>query len=326
MVYLITKLNTPNCKLSNHCPQYRKSKKLSPIIGTKGMTDLPEHAKEQIVSVLAKNNADLVQFYGFGLSSKLFYRPTIHALDREKIFFPLDIVTNDSNKRIMKYISKYDDVSRDKLGIRIVDEDSYGRHITQFLRLAATAMAREERQWQAWVNGCKRFKKLFFDKIDFRNPVCFVNCRQIFRQNCNTLEILKVQNVMDDPEGISFLTGLIIACKNLKDLEVIWNIKYFDDQPARNFRYALFDIMDGSPNIEILRIQVPEKVTNRSNGKEEDGPKLSLIIYDMKRRFFYEKTGFSKFRPQIIHHKNSRKTRIRKLFSINGQPFYRTDE
>ena len=137
----------------------------------------------------------------------------------------------------MKYLSIDDDEPKKKLGIRLVMKSN--RKLTQFLHFAAPSRQRFE-----WVNDCKGFKKLFFDKLDFRNPVCLVNCKQIFNQNCKTLEVLKFQNVMGDPEGISHLKDYIISCKNLKDLEVIWNIKYFDDEPARSFKYTMFDIMD----------------------------------------------------------------------------------
>ena len=261
----------------------------------KGITDLPESVLEQIVGVLAKHK-DLTKFYGFGLSSKLFYKPTLHVLHRENLFFPIDIGKNESNMTLMKYLSKYDDEEKEKFGIRLVFKNS--SKLTQ-------------PQLFEWVKDCKGLKRMFLDKVDFRNPVCSVNCKQIFLQNCKTLEMVKFQNVLSDPTGIGYLEEFLISCKKLKDLEIIWNVKSFDDEPARSFKYSLFDIMDASPRIETLRIQVPDKV-----------PKHALLLVDIERRFFYQKTGFSLQRPQNILPKEHSKTQIRKMFSVNGEPSF----
>ena len=72
-------------------------------------------------------------------------------------------------------------------------------------------------------------------KVDFRVPACIDNVRQIFLQNLSTIETLKIQNVVSDPEGIGKIEGLVAACKKLKDLKIICNLKYFEDEPARDF-------------------------------------------------------------------------------------------
>ena len=86
------------------------------------LTDLPEHVLEQIVSTIASDKKDLNKFFAFGLSSKLFYKSTIHILDKNDVYFPIDMnnAKTKSNKRMMKYISLYDDVSKGKFGLKFL--------------------------------------------------------------------------------------------------------------------------------------------------------------------------------------------------------------
>ena len=70
----------------------------------KKIDDLPEHVLEEVVSVIANHNSDLNKFYSFGLSSKLFYKPTLHVLDKKNIYFPMDMSKIETNKVMMKYI------------------------------------------------------------------------------------------------------------------------------------------------------------------------------------------------------------------------------
>jgi hypothetical protein len=112
--------------------------------------DLPEHAMEQIVGILSKNTGDLNTFYGFALSSKLFYKPTVRALDKENIFFPMDIGKTDSNKRLMQYFSKYVVETKGKFGLKIVPKN---------------AKNLEEKVYD-WIRQCYGFKKIFFDKVE----------------------------------------------------------------------------------------------------------------------------------------------------------------
>ena len=269
----------------------------------KSLYDLPEHALEQIVGVLSKHSTDLNTFYNFGLSSKLFHKPTVRTLDKENIFFPMDIGKNESNKKLMQYISKYDEETKAKFGLKIV---------------ARKAKDLEEKVYE-WTKECVGLRKLFFDKVEFRIPACFLNAKQILCQNIPTIEVLKVQNTISDPEALCKIEGWVAACKNLKDFEVMWNLKYFEDEPARAFKYSLFDIFDNTPSIETFRIQVPDKVTNRHSGKECDGPRHGLIFFDLRFRFFYEKVGFSTLRQQNILPKTDKKSQIRKSFVLNGQ-------
>ena len=68
---------------------------------------------------MTRLNATYKKFYGFGLSSKLFYKPTVRALDKQNIFFPMDIEKDKSNKLVMNYFSQYDAETKGKLGLRI---------------------------------------------------------------------------------------------------------------------------------------------------------------------------------------------------------------
>ena len=145
-----------------------------------------------------------------------------------------------------------------------------------------------------------------------------MNIKQIFSQNIQTIEVLKVQNTVGDPEAIKKIEGMVASCKNLKDFEIIWNLKYFEDEPVRSFKYSLFDIFDNTPSIETFRIQAPEKCIER-DGRETVGPLQGLAMIDIKQRFFYEKTGFSLHRPQNILPKTNKKSQIRKHFIINGE-------
>ena len=269
----------------------------------KNIYDLPEHALEQMVTILSKDTADLNKFYGFGLSSKLFHRPTIHALDKKDIYFPMDIGKDESNKRLMKYISSYDQQTKGKFGLKIVSKSSKSL----------------DKKVYDWVNQCSGFKKIFFDKVDFRVPACGVNVKQIFQQNLATIETLKIQNVLSDPEGIGKIEGFVTACKKLKDFEVIWNLKYFLDEPARAFKYSLFDIFDNTPSIETFRLVCPDKCIDENNGRECAGPAQSLIVFDIEFRFFYQKTGFSLQRPQNILPLTNPKAQIRKNYYLNGK-------
>ena len=269
----------------------------------KNLYDLPEHALEQIVTILSKDTSSLNKFYGFGLSSKLFHRPTIRALDKENIYFPMDIGKDASNMTLMKYISCYDEDIKGKFGLKIVSKNSKNL----------------EKKIYNWVAQCSGFKKLFFDKVDFRVPACIDNVRQIFLQNLPTIETLKIQNVVSDPEGIGKIEGLVAACKKLKDLEIIWNLKYFEDEPARAFKYSLFDIFDNTPSIETFRLVAPNKCIDRDDGKECAGPGQSLIVFDIELRFFYQKTGFSLQRPQNILPLSNQKAQIRKNYYLNGE-------
>jgi len=269
----------------------------------KNIFDLPEHALEQIVTILCTNTTDLNKFYGFGLNSKLFHRPTIHALDKENIYFPMDIGKDDSNKRLMKWISCYDEQTKGKFGLKIVSKSSKNL----------------EKKIYDWVKECTGFKKIFFDKVEFRLPACYDNTKQIFIQNLETIETFKIQNVVSDPAGIKKIEGMIAACKNLKDLEVIWNLKYFEDEPARSFKYSLFDIFDNTPSIETFRIIAPVNCIDRETGRQSAGPGQSLIVIDIEQRFFYQKTGFSLQRPQTILPLSNKKSQIRKHFFLNGE-------
>jgi hypothetical protein len=151
-----------------------------------------------------------------------------------------------------------------------------------------------------------------------------LNIKQTFSQNHKTIEVLKLQNVVGDPGAIGKIEGMITCCKKLKDFKVIWNLRYFKDEPARSFKYSLFDIFDNTPSIHTFRIQVPDKCIER-DGREIDGPLQGLIMVDIKQRLFYVKTGWSLHRPRNILPKTNKKSQIRKHFIINGKMGERID-
>ena len=117
--------------------------------------DLPEHALEEIVCVLSKNTNDLNKFYAFGLSSNLFHVPMVRTLDKENIYFPLDIGKDASNKNLMNIISMYDDETKAKFGLKFVAKDPKNL---------------EEKLYD-WTTQCWGFKKIYFDKI---NQYCHI--------------------------------------------------------------------------------------------------------------------------------------------------------
>ena len=300
----------------------------------KRIDDLPEHALEGIVSVIANNNADLNKFYSFGLSSKLFYKPTVHVLDQNNIYFPMDMSKYQTNKMMMKYMSLYDDAAKEKIGIRLLTKKGSNQVTHNGCKCCGDGSVGDGRIGE-WLDDCKGLKKLFLDKIDVTFPVIDLSMKRLFFQNHQTLRVIRFQNELKNPVAISndLWKRCICSCKQLKELEIIWNLnKWIDHDQATIFKYSMFDIVDNHPGLEILRIQVPEILKDefgedlkplRESGELPDF-KVNLLFIDIKARFFYEKTMFSLYYKQLLKTREECKTR--KLFTLNGEPMYRTDD
>merc|ERR1712165_196072 len=78
------------------------------------------------------------------------------------------------------------------------------------------------------------------------------------------------------------------------------------------------------PGLEVLRIEMPQIIGDKGQEYKNSGVfRYNIVMLDLKLRFFYEETKFTPYMPQIV--KSLEDSKNRKLFSFNGNKFYRGD-
>ena len=299
--------------------------------GKKILSDLPEHVFEQIVSTIASDSKDLNKFFAFGLSSKLFYKSTIHILDKNDVYFPIDMnnVKTKSNVTMMKYMSLYDDVSKGKFGLKFVTKkiDSKPKPANDGCKCCGDGSSGDGRI-DLWLNECKNLRKIYLDKIDASVPIMHLAIQKLIFQSHETIQIFKFENDGRYPHAIEdeLYNRCIRGCENLKDLTIVWNLnRNMDHERALDFKHGVFQIVDNMPGLEVLRIEMPQIVGDKGQEYKNNGEfRYNIVILDLKLRFFYEETKFTPYMPQIV--KSLEESRTRKLFSFNGSKFFRNED
>merc|ERR1712223_896663 len=142
-----------------------------------------------------------------------------------------------------------------------------------------------------------------------------------------TIEIFKFENDGRYPHAIDdeLYNRCIRGCENLKELTIIWNLnRNMDHERALDFKHGVFKIVDNMPGLEVLRIEMPQIIGDKGQEYKNSGVfRYNIVMLDLKLRFFYEETKFTPYMPQIL--KSLEDSKNRKLFSFNGNKFYRGD-
>ena len=277
----------------------------------KRLTDLPEHSLEEIVSLIVKNKKDLNKFFGFGLSSKLFYKSTLHVLDQHDIYFPMDMgqsAKSKSNLTMMRYMAQYDSVSKGKFGLRFVTKRRAPEPSHSGCKCCGDGTMGDGRIIE-WLNECKCLRKIYFDKIDVSMPIIQLAFQRLIYQNHTSIQVFKFENDPNYTNAIEndFFNRCIRGCENLKELTVVWNLKNgMDQRDSFRFLKGVFKVLDNMPGLEALHIVVPW-----IDGKPQPLPAgdmqhdtrfyktrdityenfgFKYIIIDAQLRFYYEPT------------------------------------
>ena len=300
------------------------------------LTDLPEHVLEQIVSTIASDKKDLNKFFAFGLSSKLFYKSTIHILDKNDVYFPIDMnnAKTKSNRTMMKYISLYDDVSKGKFGLKFLTKKKEKNELiprscldTPVSDGCKCCNDRNDGMLDDWLEECKGLRKIYLEKIDASVPIMHLAIQKLIYQSHQTIEIFKFENDGRYPHAIDdeLYNRCIRGCENLKELTIIWNLnRNMDHERALDFKHGVFKIVDNMPGLEVLRIEMPQIIGDKGQEYKNSGVfRYNIVMLDLKLRFFYEETKFTPYMPQIL--KSQEDSKNRKLFMFNGRKFYRDD-
>ena len=292
------------------------------------LSNLPEHTFEQIVSTIANNKKDLNKFFAFGLSSKLFYKSTIHVLDKNNVYFPIDMnnTKTKSNITMMKYISLYDDVSRGKFGLKFITKKRNPEPQHDGCKCCGDGSSGDGRIGE-WLNDCKDLRKIYLDKIDATVPIMQLSIQKLIYQSHQTIQVFTFENDGRYPHAIDdeLYNRCIRGCENLKELVIIWNLnRSMDHERALDFKHGVFKIIDNMPKLEVLRIEMPQIVGDKGQEYKNSGHfRYNIVILDLKLRFFYEETKFTPYMPQIV--KSLEESKTRKLFSFNGEVMYRAE-
>ena len=307
----------------------------------KRLTDLPEHSLEEIVSLIVKDKKDLNKFFGFGLSSKLFYKSTLHVLDQHDIYFPMDMgqsAKSKSNVTMMRYMAQYDSVSKGKFGPRFVTKRRAPEPSHSGCKCCGDGTMGDGRIIE-WLNECKGLRKIYFDKIDVSMPIIQLAFQRLIYQNHTSIQVFKFENDPNYTNAIEndFFNRCIRGCENLKELTVVWNLKNgMDQRDSFRFLKGVFKVLDNMPGLEALHIVVPwidgkpqplkaGDDTRFYKGRDAiyDNFGFKYIIIDAQLRFYYEPTIWlgndDDDIPQIVKCKELPMVKNRKIFTFNGK-------
>jgi hypothetical protein len=297
--------------------------------GHKMLTDLPEHALEEIVTCIAKNKKDLNMFFAFGLSSKLFHKPTIHVLDKNDVYFPIDMnnIKTKSNVTMMKYMALYDEVSKGKFGLKFLTKQREIEPQHGGCKCCGDGSMGDGRVGE-WLNECKGLRKVYLDKVNVSMPIMKLALQRLIYQSHESIQVLKFENDGRFPHALDdeFFNRCIRGCESLKELVLIWRLnRTMEHERALDFKHGVFKIIDNMPDLEILRIEMPQIVGDKGQEYKNNGEfRYNIVILDLKLRFFYEETMFTPYMTQIV--KSTEESKNRKLFSFNGELMHRKEE
>ena len=293
------------------------------------LSDLPEHVLEQIVSTISNDKKDLNKFFAFGLSSKLFYKSTIHVLDKNDVYFPIDMnnIKTKSNITMMKYMSLYDDVSKGKFGLKFLTRKREREPQHDGCMSCGDGTSGDARIMDDWLEECKNLRKIYLDKINASVPIMHLAIQKLIYQSHQTIQIFKFENEGRYPHAIDdeLYNRCIRGCENLKELTIVWNLnRNMDHERALDFKHGVFKIVDNMPGLEVLRIEMPQIVGDKGQEYKNNGEfRYNIVIIDLKLRFFYEETKFTPYMDQIV--KSLEESKTRKLFTFNGSEYYRNE-
>ena len=180
-----------------------------------------------------------------------------------------------------------------------------------------------------WLNECKGLRKVYLDKVNVGVPIMKLALQRLIYQSHESIQVLKFENDARYPHALDeeFFNRCIRGCENLKELVLIWRLnRTMEHERALDFKHGVFKIIDNMPDLEILRIEMPQIVGDKGQEyKKENGEfRYSIVILDLKLRFFYEKTMFTPYMPQVL--KSYEESKTRKVFSFNGELMYRKEE
>ena len=272
--------------------------------GHKSMYDLQEHSLEQIVFCIARNKKDLNNFFAFGLSSKLFHKPTINTLHSLDIYFPIDMnnIKTKSNVTMMKYMALYDEVTKGKFGLKFLTKQREIEPQHNGCRCCGDGSMGDGRVGE-WLNECKGLRKVYLDKVNVDVPIMKLALQRLIYQSHESIRVLKFENDARFPHALDneFFNRCIRGCENLKQLVLIWRMnKTMEHERALDFKHGVFKLIDNLPGIEILRIEIPQIVGDKGQEYKNNGEfRYNIVILDLKLRFFYEETMFTPYMPQV---------------------------